>query len=375
MLSNASGEHSYTISGSGAGRAHSLVFTSLSKTYGGLKAVDDISLRIPGGEFLTLLGPSGSGKTTLLMMIAGFVQPTGGEIYVDDRRITDLPPEHRNFGMVFQGYALFPHMTVAENVTYPLRVRGISRAEAETKVRSALALVRLGGFEDRYPRQLSGGQQQRVAIARALVFNPDILLFDEPLGALDRQLRAEVQIELKALHRRLGTTFIYVTHDQEEALSMSDRVVIFNRGRIVQAGGPGELYERPKTRFVAEFLGTSNCIKGQLVEKAPDSCRIQIGQRQIVHAGRPSASTGEILLAIRPENLALSPTEPVGSPNRVQGKVLQAAYHGPTSQVLVETEIGPVTVMCLAQRTLAELAPEKPVWISWSPEASVLLSE
>jgi len=360
---------------SGAKRAHSLVLTSLTKTYGGLAAVDDIALQVPGGEFLTLLGPSGSGKTTLLMMIAGFVQPTGGDIFVDDRRITDLAPERRNFGMVFQGYALFPHMTVAENVAYPLRVRGIPRAEAEVKVDAALALVRLGGFEGRYPKQLSGGQQQRVAIARALVFDPDILLFDEPLGALDRQLRAEVQMELKALHRRLGTTFIYVTHDQEEALSMSDRVVIFNRGKIVQAGAPGELYERPRTRFVAEFLGTSNCIKGQLIEQVRDSCRIEVGQCQIVHAGRPMSGACDILMAIRPEHLDLAPTEPIGTPNRVKGRVLQAAYHGPTSQVMVETEIGPMTVMCLNQKTLTELTPEKPVWISWSPEASVLLSE
>jgi putative spermidine/putrescine transport system ATP-binding protein len=343
--------------------------------YGGLTAVDDLNLQVPGGEFLTLLGPSGSGKTTLLMMIAGFTQPTVGDIFVDDRRITHFAPERRNFGMVFQGYALFPHMTVAENVAYPLRVRGISRAEADSKIKAALALVRLGGFEGRYPKQLSGGQQQRVAIARALVFDPDILLFDEPLGALDRQLRAQVQVELKALHQRLGTTFIYVTHDQEEALSMSDRVAIFNRGKIVQAGAPGELYERPKTRFVAEFLGTSNCIKGQVIEQTRDNCRIQVGQCQIIHGSRPPSVGSEILLAVRPENLDLSPTEPVGSPNRVQGRILQAAYHGPTSQILVETEIGPMTVMCLAQRTQTELVLANPVWVSWSPEASVLLSE
>ncbi len=357
-----------------AGRAHGLSIASLTKMYGGLAAVDDVTLRVPAGEFLTLLGPSGSGKTTLLMIVAGFVKPTSGEIFVDDRRITDLPPERRNFGMVFQSYALFPHMTVAENVAYPLKVRGVARAEIGKRVGEALALVRLEGLEDRHPRQLSGGQQQRVAIARALVFGPDILLFDEPLGALDRQLRTEVQMELKALHQRLGATFLYVTHDQEEALSMSDRIAIFNRGTVVQAGAPGELYERPRTRFVAEFLGTSNCIAGRLLDQSGDSARIQVGRTHIVHAGRPAAGDGDVLLALRPEKLELSLTEPDASFNRVQGRIVQAAYHGPTSQVAVETEIGLLTAMCLSQGAPAELAPGHVVWVGWTPEASILLS-
>ena len=206
--------------------ARGLRLQGLTKTYGPVVAVDDVSLTIPGGEFLTLLGPSGSGKTTLLMMIAGFVAPDRGTLSIDGHPSTATPPEHRNFGMVSQGYALFPHVTAAQNIAHPLRVRGVARATAAEKVRRAISLVRLTGLEHRYPRELSGGQQQRVAIARAVVFSPELLLLDEPLGALDRQLRAEVQTELKALHAELATTFVYVTHDQDEALSMSDRVAV-----------------------------------------------------------------------------------------------------------------------------------------------------
>ena len=228
--------------------AHSLVLRNLSKHYGRLAAVDDVSLSIPRGQFLTLLGPSGSGKTTLLMVIAGFVEPSAGEVVLDDRPITHVPPEKRNFGMVFQGYALFPHLTVLDNVAFPLRVRGIAKAEIGERVRTALDLVRLAHLRDRLPRQLSGGQQQRVALARALVFAPHVLLLDEPLSALDKKLRAELQWELKALHRRVGTTFIYVTHDQDEALSMSDQIAIIREGRLIQTGAPRSLYERPRTK-------------------------------------------------------------------------------------------------------------------------------
>ncbi|MFL5334564.1 MAG: ABC transporter ATP-binding protein, partial [Geminicoccaceae bacterium] len=231
---------------------------AISKRYGTFTAVDAVSLRVERGQFLTLLGPSGSGKTTILMAIAGFVAPSEGAVLLDGRDITALPPERRDFGMVFQGYALFPHMTVAENVAFPLRVRGLSRAGRDAKVRAALDLVQLARFAERRPAQLSGGQQQRVALARALVFDPDLLLLDEPLSALDKKLRAELQEELKALHRRVGRTFVNVTHDQEEALSLSDQVAILNHGRLVQVGPPEVLYERPRTRFVADFLGKSN---------------------------------------------------------------------------------------------------------------------
>jgi putative spermidine/putrescine transport system ATP-binding protein len=355
--------------------AHSLRLARVRKTYGSVVAVDDVSLAVPSGEFLTLLGPSGSGKTTLLMMIAGFVAPSAGDIFVDERRITDRAPERRNFGMVFQGYALFPHMTVAENVAYPLKVRGFARAEVAIKVAQALALVRLGGFEARYPRQLSGGQQQRVAIARALVFSPDVLLLDEPLGALDRQLRAEVQIELKTLHAELGATFVYVTHDQDEALSMSDRVAILNHGRLVQVGAPAELYEHPRTRFAAEFLGKSNCFEAEVTERVGGLARLRAGGLVLLHLGEAAPGCC-VLLSLRPEKITLSFDEPVAVPNRLPARVLASAYLGAQLQVVLATEaLGRLTASCLAWRTGLDLSPGATVWASWPAEATVLLVE
>ena len=247
----------------GARSGHALSLRNLSKVYGSLAAVDGVDLDVPRGSFLTLLGPSGSGKTTILMAIAGFVEPSGGSILLDDKDITRFPPDKRNFGMVFQGYALFPHMTVADNIWFPLKVRGVSKADAASKIKNALELVQMGHLAERYPSQLSGGQQQRVALARAIVFEPDLLLLDEPLSALDKKLRADLQWELKSLHQRLGTTFIYVTHEQEEALSMSDTIIILRDGQIEQQGGPGELYEWPATRFVADFLGPGRAAPGE----------------------------------------------------------------------------------------------------------------
>ena len=355
--------------------AHSLTLSHVAKSYGSSLAVDDISLTVPKGEFLTLLGPSGSGKTTLLMMIAGFVAPSAGDIFVDDRRITDLAPERRNFGMVFQGYALFPHMTVAQNVGYPLKVRGVARAAAAARVATALAMVRLTGFEQRYPRQLSGGQQQRVAIARALVFAPDVLLLDEPLGALDRQLRAEVQIELKTLHAELGATFVYVTHDQDEALSMSDRVAIIDRGRLVQEGAPTELYERPRTRFAAEFLGRSNCFAARIIGVTSGMTRLEAGGRTFVHRGDGGAGE-RALFSLRPEKMKLTALEPDG-PNRLPARVLTTAYLGAQLQVMLATDaLGTMTASCLAwQADDAALTQGAAVWASWPPDATVRLDD
>ncbi len=331
-----------------------------------------MSLIVRGGEFLTLLGPSGSGKTTLLMMIAGFTAPTAGDILVDDRAITATPPERRNFGMVFQGYALFPHMTVAANVGYPLRVRGVNRAETARRVRGALSLVRLANMEDRLPRQLSGGQQQRVAIARALVFEPGLLLLDEPLGALDRQLRAEVQIELKALHAQLGTTFVYVTHDQDEALSMSDRIAIVHRGRLEQVGEPTALYEHPHNRFAAEFLGSSNCLVASVRNRDGDMQRLDIGGRAILHRG--AVATPRAMLAIRPEKITLAASEP-DIANRAPGLVRDVAYLGATLQATVETAaFGTLSVRRMAWGG-PPLAPGMAVWVGWPPEASTLLAD
>jgi putative spermidine/putrescine transport system ATP-binding protein len=272
----------------------SLQIRDVTKMFGAFQAVDGVTLDIEKGEFLTLLGPSGSGKTTLLMMIAGFLDITRGDIALDGASIADVPAEKRNFGMVFQGYALFPHMSVRDNIGYPLSVRKRPATEIKARVDEMLDLVQLQEFADRKPTQLSGGQQQRVALARALCFAPPVLLLDEPLGALDKKLRVEVQEQLKDIHRRVGTTFIYVTHDQEEALSMSDRIVIMRDGAIEQVGTPVELYERPTTKFAASFLGKSNFIQqdGKTYALRPEKIDLRSGQ------GGENARTSGIIRSI-----------------------------------------------------------------------------
>src|SRR5438105_7347120 len=250
-------------------------FVGIGKTYDGIaRIVDKLDLDIMRGEFLTLLGPSGSGKTTTLMLLAGFETPTAGEILLEGKPLSRVPPYQRNIGMVFQNYALFPHMTIAENIGFPLSVRGVPAADIAKRVDRALGMVQLGGFGARRPAQLSGGQQQRVAVARALVFEPQLILMDEPLGALDKQLREQMQLELKDLHRQLGVTFVYVTHDQGEALTMSDRVAVFNDGMIQQLAPVEQMYERPANRFVAGFIGDSTVLEGTV--RAADSERCGI---------------------------------------------------------------------------------------------------
>jgi putative spermidine/putrescine transport system ATP-binding protein len=272
----------------------------LTKTFpGGTRAVDGISVEIGAGEFFSLLGPSGCGKTTTLRMVAGFEPPDGGIIRVGGREITNLPPEQRDMGMVFQNYALFPHRTVAENVAFGLRMRNVPKAEIALRVRDALELVRLSGLEERRPSQLSGGQQQRVALARAIVVKPTVLLCDEPLGALDKKLRQAMQFELKALHRRLGLTLLYVTHDQEEALTMSDRIAVMRAGRIAQLGPPEEIYDRPRTRFVADFIGDINILEG-MAEGA--SLRLPADWTCPLPMPLPS---GPAAVALRPERVQL----------------------------------------------------------------------
>ncbi|MDP9365131.1 MAG: ABC transporter ATP-binding protein [Chloroflexota bacterium] len=285
-----------------------VVFEALEKRYGEVAAVDGVSLAIGSGEFVTLLGPSGSGKTTSLMMLAGFEIPTAGEIYVDDRPIAAVPPYRRNIGMVFQSYALFPHMTVGENIAFPLRLRKLRRDEVTRKLREALELVQLPGYEGRYPRQLSGGQQQRIAVARALVFNPRVLLMDEPLGALDKQLREGLQLEIKRLHERLGVTIIYVTHDQQEALTMSDRIAVMNRGRIEQAGTPTELYDAPATRFVASFIGESNFLAGRLVGGDGRLAGVEVPGVGVVRAPARDgiAPHEDVAVTVRPEKIVFA---------------------------------------------------------------------
>jgi putative spermidine/putrescine transport system ATP-binding protein len=355
---------------------HALELRAISKRYGSFTAVDAVSLRVERGQFLTLLGPSGSGKTTILMAIAGFVAPSEGAVLLDGRDITALPPERRDFGMVFQGYALFPHMTVAENVAFPLRVRGLSRADRDAKVGAALDLVQLARFAERRPAQLSGGQQQRVALARALVFDPDLLLLDEPLSALDKKLRAELQEELKALHRRVGRTFVNVTHDQEEALSLSDQVAILNHGRLVQVGRPEALSERPRTRFVADFLGKSNFLHGTVREVRADGMALQAGATRLVQAGSGHPAPGtRALLSLRPEKIALLAEEEAAE-NEVTGTIAAWAYLGAGYSLAVRTrDLGEIRVALPAWR--APIAPREGlrVRLGWAADAAVPVLE
>ena len=284
-------------------------FDGVSKSYDGLsQVVRDLHLTVHEGEFLTMLGPSGSGKTTCLMMLAGFETPTGGAIRVAGQAVDDVPPRKRDIGMVFQNYALFPHMTVGGNLAFPLQVRGMDKGTVAERVQRALRLVRLEGFEDRRPGQLSGGQQQRVAIARALVFEPELVLMDEPLGALDRRLREEMQFEIRRIQRSLDVTVVYVTHDQTEAMAMSDRVAVFNYGRIQQVAPPEVLYEEPERPFVATFIGDNNLLRGRVRGIDGDICEVAIGD-QIVKAFlvAPIEVGKDVALAIRPERVSLAP--------------------------------------------------------------------
>jgi spermidine/putrescine ABC transporter ATP-binding subunit len=343
------------------------------KTFGAVRAVDGVTLTVRSGEFLTLLGPSGSGKTTTLACIAGFAVPTEGEVLIEGRPVTFDPPFERNVGMVFQNYALFPHMTVAENLAFPLRMRKLLAGRIRERIAWALALVRLEGLGGRYPRQLSGGQQQRVALARALVFEPPVLLMDEPLGALDKKLRAEMQLELKHLHERLGITVIYVTHDQEEALTLSDRVAVMNRGRIEQLGAPLDLYETPRTRFVAEFVGESNLVDGTVVAAADGGLVLvtRSGLRLPIRPG--GAQVGDpAMLLLRPEKIAIASPRTPGDACGVEGEVAEAIYLGEATRYVVRTAGG--ETFTVKQQNLSPARVLKVgarVTLRWDPDAAV----
>jgi putative spermidine/putrescine transport system ATP-binding protein len=293
-----------------------LCLRSVTKSYDGKSnAVDDVSIDIERGEFITFLGPSGSGKTTTLMMIAGFELPTDGVIELAGHDLALSKPYQRNIGMVFQNYALFPHMTAAKNVLFPLKMRGFPRGDMQARAEKILALVGLSRFADRYPRELSGGQQQRVALARGLVFNPDVLLLDEPLGALDKNLREQMQVEIKRIHRELGITMIYVTHDQTEAMTMSDRVAVFSSGKIEQVGSPLDVYNKPANRFVGEFIGDSNFFAGRVDAARPGV--VELAGIGPVRVAGIQAQTGDIDLMIRPERLRPLPAEHAGGDNNI----------------------------------------------------------
>ena len=305
-------------------------FDSVQKSYDGeVLVVKDLNLDVAKGEFLTMLGPSGSGKTTCLMMLAGFEPATHGEIFLNGTPINKLPPHKRGIGMVFQNYALFPHMTVFENLAFPLQVRNLEKLEINRRVNNALEMVQLDGYGVRYPAQLSGGQQQRVAVARALVFDPILILMDEPLGALDKQLREQMQYEIKHIHENLGVTVVYVTHDQSEALTMSNRIAVFNEGIIQQLATPDDLYERPENAFVAQFIGENNRLFGTIIEIGDQDCLVKLDDGEKVRAMRVNVEEiGErSQLSLRPERVEIDPPEGKYE-NLLIGKVRELIYLG-----------------------------------------------
>jgi len=346
-----------------------------------VSAVKNVTMQIRDGEFFSMLGPSGCGKTTSLRMIAGFELPTQGEVYIHGKPLGQTPPFKRPVNTVFQSYALFPHMTIGENVAFGLEMKGAPKSEIGPRVKQALEMVRLPGYEKRRPRQMSGGQQQRVALARALVNRPEVLLLDEPLGALDLKLRKEMQLELKTLQREVGITFIYVTHDQEEALTMSDRIAVMNHGRVLQIGSPIEIYEEPNSRFVADFIGETNFIEGTVLsvdsgtaEFEADGLRFKAG----VEAGVTRGSRAT--LAVRPERIRLSHAPPQETLNAFAGVVYESVYIGTDTHYRVR--LSPtVSVRIRQQNTVPVGMPalEGPVgvkvWVSWPPENGRVLAE
>jgi putative spermidine/putrescine transport system ATP-binding protein len=350
-----------------------LELAGVRKRYDSLVAVDDLDLALEAGEFLTLLGPSGSGKTTTLMMVAGLQQPDAGSITLNGVSVASLPPYRRDVGMVFQNYALFPHMTVRRNVAFPLEMRGTPTAEIARLVDEALALVKLPDHGERLPKQLSGGQQQRVALARAMVYRPALLLMDEPLGALDRKLREQLQLEIKRVHRERGISVLYVTHDQEEALTMSDRIAVFNKGRIEQIGTPEELYDRPATRFVASFIGDTNLIEGRMLGIADGICEIQTAAGRIAASTRtPLAAGAAVFVAVRPERVVLAPRQAGGA--GVDGIVVEQVFLGTSRKYVVrladDTEL--VVLRPISDPPFDQASPT--VRLSWAPDKATAFS-
>jgi len=338
---------------------------SLSKFYGSFRAAEDVSLDIADGEFLVLLGPSGCGKTTTLRMIAGFVEPSSGTVFVGGQDVTDLPPWKRSTGLVFQNYALFPHMTVSQNVAFGLEMRKIPKTEIGEKVGSALELVQLDHLAARYPRQLSGGQQQRVALARALAFQPDVLLLDEPLSNLDAKLRHEVRVEIRNLQQRLGITTIMVTHDQEEALTMADRLVVMSDGKVQQVGNQRELYDRPQSRFVASFVGRSSFLQGHF----EGDMFVSAGKLRI-ESGTKCA--GKAAMAIRPERISVSKTPEAGAINSFPGVVGFVSYMGSSLDIHIKLNAEDhVIAQVVNLGGESAFAKNDKVYVSWPPNASV----
>ena len=359
-------------------RGAKLQLRNLTKRFGAQAAVEGISLDVPAGAFVSLLGPSGSGKTTTLNLIAGFISADEGDILFDDRSVADVPPHHRDIGMVFQSYALFPHLTVADNVMFPLRMRTrLPNNDMARRVAETLALVRMDDFGRRYPRQLSGGQQQRVAMARALVSRPRLLLMDEPLGALDKKLREQMQFEIKRIHRSVGSTFIYVTHDQSEALTMSDFVVLMHRGQIAQTGSPRELYTEPANLFVADFIGDSNLLAGRVTAAAEDVLTVALDIGLTITVRRRDASAGvgaRVAIVLRPEDIALHrPGEAAAVGPTLSGAIAEVGYQGDSYRLSVAVG-GEALKVKVPPHVAVAIQPGMAVQLAWDGNAARLLS-
>ncbi len=351
-------------------------FQSVTKKFGSTIAVDDLDISINQGEFFSLLGPSGCGKSTTLRMLAGFLTPTAGRIKVNGRDITDLPPEARGIGIVFQNYAIFPHMNVLDNIAFGLVERGESKSEIKRKVEAALEQVGLSGFGDRYERELSGGQKQRVALARVLVIEPEILLLDEPLSALDKKMREEMKFWIKDIQKSIGITTVYVTHDQSEALTMSDRIAVMNNGRMLQVGTPVEIYEEPASRFIAEFIGDSNLLEVTVKSLKGNECEVDLGAGVTVAArfsDKVQLSEGQkVGLLLRPEMLRLSPAQNGEAP-RLKGRIADEVYQGALRRYRVVADGHEIIVEVPNRPELAQLAPGTPVDLYWSTESGVVV--
>ena len=354
--------------------------SGVSKNFGAVRAVVDVDLEIQRGEFFSLLGPSGCGKTTLLRMLAGFETPTEGEVYIDDQPMSAVPAHRRPVNMVFQNYAIFPHLDVGANIAFGLRKSGLSKAEINAKVEEMLNLIKLPGYARRGSTELSGGERQRIALARALVKRPKVLLLDEPLGALDKKLREQMQLELRELQRSVGITFVFVTHDQEEALTMSDRIAVMSKGQVLQVESPTGLYERPKSRFVADFIGTMNFFDGRVRKSDNGTAIVDAGSLGAVEAATEGETPGvgaDVLVAIRPEKLKLHFEAPGEGANIVEGRMGPAAYLGDRSHfhVLLPGREQPVAVAVqnMERSAVGLAASDQAVWLSFSGESVVLL--
>lgn len=358
----------------------SLTVKKLAKSYGPFVALAETDLSVADGEFLTLLGPSGSGKTTLLSLVAGLTHPDGGEVCIGENEVTYLAPHHRDIGVVFQNYALFPHMTILENIAFPLKMRKVPAEQARERALAALEMIKLPHIAQRYPKELSGGQQQRVALARCMVYRPSIILMDEPLGALDKKLREHMQLEIKRIHRELGTTIIYVTHDQEEAMTMSDRICLMNAGKIEQLGTPDDLYFRPRTLFVADFLGESNLLPATLTASRGDEVDVLIGDRGITAKATANGTLKpdtNVHIMVRPQNMVIEKASAANA-GHFQATVTDVMVTGSLTKIYMSTDEGaiPVLISAFATRISGETfnLGDK-VALSWHASDAVVITE